>query len=63
MSRRFERARIEAELFAEVCELLLRRRGEAAMARDQEPHPRGDGITCPFGDESRIETLRCEHGQ
>jgi hypothetical protein len=61
MSRRFERARIEAQLFAEVCEILLRRRGEASMTRDHQPRPRSNGITCRLGAGSWIEALSCEH--
>ena len=61
MSRRFERARIEAQLFAEVYEILLRRRGEAGATRDHQSCPHSDGITCPLGAGSWAETLSCEH--
>ena len=63
MSRRFERARIEAQLFAEVCEILLRRRGEAGVTRDHQPLPHSDGITCPLGAGSWIERSSCEQGE
>jgi hypothetical protein len=40
VSRRFERARIEARLFAEVCEILLSTRACGEVNRFLKPQPR-----------------------